>query len=259
MHIRHISLYALGAAALVVAALLTGDGDGTDAATEAVGGAVSDAVNQAAPADRDTPGAVVVQPDPVAPGTAFSVHDGGSCRGASATASFGDADIPAMQLSALSGRTEGTAILPEGTAPGAYTVTLTCDGTAGARPSALESGRNGAEDGTEHGTGQGAEDGTEHGTDRGTDHGDGAGAAGDAGDTARGRGKDSGDGRGPLTGTMIVSGGADGTVPRGGADTGLGGAAGTGRTSTTAGGLLLLAAAGWGALARRRGARGTRS
>lgn len=238
MHIRHISLYALGAAALVVAALLTGDGDGTDAATEAVGGAVSDAVNQAAPAAQDTPGAVVVQPDPVAPGTAFSVHDGGSCRGASATASFGDADIPAMQLSALSGRTEGTAILPEGTAPGAYTVTLTCDGTAGARPSALESGRNGAEDGTDQGTGQGAEDGAERGADRGTDHGDG---------------------REPLTGTMIVSGGADGTVPRGGADTGLGGAAGTGRTSTTAGGLLLMAAAGWGALARRRGARGTRS
>lgn len=244
MHIRHISLYALGAAALVVAALLTGDGDGTDAATEAVGGAVSDAVNQAAPAAQDTPGAVVVQPDPVAPGTAFSVHDGGSCRGASATASFGDADIPAMQLSALSGRTEGTAILPEGTAPGAYTVTLTCDGTAGARPSALESGRNGAEDGTEHGT------------DRGTDHADGDG---DAGDTARGRGNDVGDGRQPLTGTMIVSGGADGTVPRGGADTGLGGAAGTGRTSTTAGGLLLMAAAGWGARARRRGVRGTRS
>lgn len=242
MHIRHITLYALGAAALLVAVLLTGDGDGTDPATETVGGAVSDAVNQAAPAAGDTPGAVVVQPDPVAPGTAFSVHDGGSCQGESATASFGDADIPAMRLSALSGRTEGTAILPEGTAPGAYTVTLTCDGTAGARPSALESGRDGTEDG--------------RGTDRDTDQGDGDG---DAGDGARGHGRESGDGRTSLTGTMTVSGGADGTVPLGGADTGLGGAAGTGRTTTTAGGLLLMAAAGWGALARRRGTRGTRS
>ncbi|MGW3271981.1 hypothetical protein ACWDFH_10970 [Streptomyces kronopolitis] len=244
MHIRHISLYALGAAALLVAVLLTGDGDGGDAATETVGGAVSDAVNQAAPTAGDTPGAVVVAPDPVAPGTAFSVHDGGSCRGESATASFGDADIPPMQLSPLSGRTEGTAILPEGTAPGAYTVTLTCDGTTGARPSALRSGRDGAEDATDRAA------------DRDTDQGD---AQGDAGDAARGHGRESGDGRRSLTGTMTVSGGADGTVPLGGADTGLGGAAGTGRTTTTAGGLLLMAAAGWGALARRRGTRGARS
>ncbi|WP_433855408.1 hypothetical protein [Streptomyces kronopolitis] len=242
MHIRHISLYGLGAAALLVAVLLTGDGDAGDPAAETVGGAVSDAVNQAAPRAGDTPGAVVVQPDPVAPGTAFSVQDGGSCQGASATASFGDADIPAMRLSALGGRTEGTAILPEGTAPGAYTVTLTCDGAA-ARPSAWESGRDGTEDGADRGT------------DRDTDQGDGDG---DTGDAARGHGRESGDGRSSLTGTMTVAGGADGTVPLGGADTGLGGAAGTGRTATTAGGLLLMAAAGWGALARRRGARGTR-
>ncbi|MBM4790646.1 hypothetical protein HXP44_00855 [Streptomyces sioyaensis] len=237
MHIRQISPYALAAGALVVIVLLVGDGDGADAATEAVGGAVSDAVNEAAPAAQDTAGTVVVQPDPVAPGTAFSVHDGGSCGGESATATFGDAaDIPAMQLPGQSGRTEGTAILPESTAPGSYTVTLTCGGTSGARPSALASGRDG--------------DDEDHGAGYGTEQGDG-----DAG----GRGKESGDGRKVLTGTMIVSGGADGTVPQGGADTGLGGAAGTGRTATTAGGLLLMAAAGWGALARRRGTRGTGS
>ncbi|MFI2188296.1 hypothetical protein [Streptomyces sioyaensis] len=235
MHIRHISLYTLGAGALLATVLLVGDGDGADGATEAVSGAVSDAVNEAAPAAQDTAGTVAVQPDPVAPGTAFSVHDGGSCRGESATATFGDADIPTMQLPGQSGRTEGTAILPESTAPGSYTVTLTCGGTSGARPSALASGRDGDED---------------HGAGDGTEQGDG-----DAG----GRGKESGDGRKTLTGTMIVSGGADGTVPLGGADTGLGGAAGTGRTATTAGGLLLMTAAGWGALARRRGTRGTGS
>ncbi|MEU7431691.1 hypothetical protein AB0B07_12695 [Streptomyces sioyaensis] len=241
MHIRHISLYTLGAGALLATVLLVGDGDGADGATEAVSGAVSDAVNEAAPAAQDTAGTVVVQPDPVAPGTAFSVHDGGSCGGESATATFGDADIPAMQLPGQSGRTEGTAILPESTAPGSYTVTLTCGDTSGARTGALASGRDGDED---HGAGDGTEqrDGTEQGD-------------GDAG----GRGKESGDGRKTLTGTMIVSGGADGTVPLGGADTGLGGAAGTGRTATTAGGLLLMAAAGWGALARRLGPRGTGS
>ncbi|PJJ00899.1 hypothetical protein BX264_1196 [Streptomyces sp. 2333.5] len=233
MHIRHISLYTLGAGALLATVLLVGDGDGADGATEAVSGAVSDAVNEAAPAAQDTAGTVVVQPDPVAPGTAFSVHDGGSCRGESATATFGDADIPTMQLPGQSGRTEGTAILPESTAPGSYTVTLTCGGTSGARTGALASGRDGDEDQAGYGTAQGD---------------------GDAG----GRGKESGDGR-TLTGTMIVSGGADGTVPLGGADTGLGGAAGTGRTATTAGGLLLMAAAGWGALARRRGTRDTGS
>lgn len=234
MHIRHISLYTLGAGALLATVLLVGDGDGADGATEAVSGAVSDAVNEAAPAAQDTAGTVVVQPDPVAPGTAFSVHDGGSCRGESATATFDDADIPTMQLPGQSGRTEGTAILPESTAPGSYTVTLTCGGTSGARTGALASGRDGDEDHAGYGTEQGD---------------------GDAG----GRGKESGDGRKTLTGTMIVSGGADGTVPLGGADTGLGGAAGTGRTATTAGGLLLMAAAGWGALARRRGTRGTGS
>ena len=57
---------------------------------------------------------------------------------------------------------------------------------------------------------------------------------------------------------MIVSGGADEVVPQGGADTGAGGAAGTGRTATTLTGVLLLAAAGWGALRRRR-PRDTRS
>lgn len=234
MHIRHIPLYALAAGALVVSVLLFGDGDGADAATEAAPGAVSDTVTEAGPA-VDTSQTVVVEPDPVAPGGAFSVHDGGTCSGDSAQATFDGADIPSIQLASRNDRMGGSAILPEGTAPGSYQITITCGGASGARQSATEAERAG--------TG-------EHGEADGTEHGDTDGAE---------RGKGSGDGRRTLTGTMVVSGDATEVVPQGGADTGFGGAAGSGRAATAFGGVVLLAAAGGGALARRRRARGDRS
>ncbi|MEU8782670.1 hypothetical protein [Streptomyces sp. NPDC048637] len=235
MHIRHIPLYALAAGALAVSVLLFGDGDGADAATEAVSGAVPQAVTEAAPA-VDTSHAVVVQPDPVAPGGTFSVHDGGTCSGDTAEATFEGADIPAMQLTPGSDRMGGSAIMPEGTAPGSYRVTITCGGTSGARQSATDADRGGSE---------------EHGEAYGTEQGDT--------DDGGGRGKAPGDGRRTLTGTMVVSGDAGEIVPQGGTDTGLGGTAGSGRAATALSGVVLLAAAGWGALARRRRTRGNRS
>ncbi|MGW7488733.1 hypothetical protein [Streptomyces sp. NPDC054786] len=233
MHIRHIPLYALAAGALALSVTLFGDGDGADAATEAVTGTAA----EAGPAPV-TANAVVIQPDPVAPGAAFSVSDGGSCSGDTAEVTFDDADIPTMQLSAQSSRLGGTAVVPEGTAPGSYQVTVTCGSASGARQSALDTGPAGEE---EQGEARGSADGDDHGSGRDEGHG-----------------QESGDGRKTLTGTMMVS-GAEEVVPQGGADTGLGGAAGTGRAATTLGGVLLLAAAGWGALARRGRTRGTRS
>ncbi|GES33761.1 hypothetical protein AB0G60_29730 [Streptomyces angustmyceticus] len=241
MHIRHIPPYALAAGALVVSVLLFGDDKGADAATGAVTGTVAESAGTAGTAEADatagaagagtsdTASAVVVRPEPVAPGAAFSVSDGGRCSGDTAEAVFDDAGLPAVRLSAQSGGLGGTATVPEGTAPGSYRVTLTCGGASGARQSALDTGRPGGDEDSD------AADGSE---DRG-----GRGVA---------YGQESADGTRTLTGTMVVSDGADGVVPQGGADTGLGGAAGTGRAATTAGGVLLLAAAGWGALARRR-------
>lgn len=237
MPIRQIPLYALAAGALAVSVLLFGDDGGADAAAETATGTVTGAAAEAGSAP-DTADAVVVQPDPVAPGAAFSVSDGGQCSGDTAEATFDDANIPALELAGRSGRLGGTAILPENTAPGSYRVTLTCGGTSRARQSALDTGRAGS-----------GEDAAVRGED-GDDHGSGGGEE---------YGEQSGDGRKTLTGTMVVSGGADQVVPQGGADTGLGGAAGSGGAATTAGGLLLLAAAGWGVLARRRHPRGTGS
>ncbi|MFI0715767.1 hypothetical protein ACH4SK_35130 [Streptomyces inhibens] len=243
MHIRHIPLYALAAGALAVSVLLFGDGDGadaaTDGATDAVAGAVTDAVAEAAPAAGSSSHAVVVQPDPVAPGTAFSVYDGGNCSGDTAEATFDSADIPTMQLSTLSDQVGGTAIMPEGTAPGSYTVTVTCGGRAGAEQS------HAAYD-DESGDPYSARDVNQEAGDHGDDHG-------------KDRGSDHGDGSKTYTGTVVVSGDADEIVPQGGSRTGLGGAAGTGPAATTLGGVLLMGAAGWGALAHRRRARGTRS
>ncbi|MGG7574936.1 hypothetical protein [Streptomyces sirii] len=107
MHIRHIPLYALAAGALAVTLLLFGGGDGegadaatgavTDAVKGAVKGAVRDAVSGAGPAS-DGSHPVVVEPATVAPGAAFTVSDGDNCRGESAEAGFGGADIPALPL-----------------------------------------------------------------------------------------------------------------------------------------------------------------
>ncbi|MEW9518980.1 hypothetical protein [Streptomyces tubercidicus] len=238
MHIRHIPLYALAAGALAVSVLLFGDGDGADAATEAASGTVTETVSEAAPA-VDTAHAVVVEPDPVAPGGAFSVHDGGSCSGDTADATFDGADIPAMRLTSGSDGMGGSAILPAGTAPGSYGVTITCGGTSGARQSATGADRARTEG-----------DGEAYRETYGTERGDTGGGR---------RGKESGDGRRTLTGTMVVSGDDGEVIPQGGADTGFGGAAGAGRAATALGGVLLLAAAGGSALVRRRRARGDRS
>ncbi|MFH8681470.1 hypothetical protein [Streptomyces lydicus] len=254
MHIRHLPLYAVAAGALVVSVLLFGDGDGADAATDAVTGTVRDTVTGAAPA-AGRAHEVAVEPATVAPGTAFSVDAGAHCAGRPAEARFGGAAIPALRLSSLSDRTSGSAVVPQGTAPGTYTVTVTC-GAAGGR------------------------------TDRAGYDGPGGGSAGHGGPDR---------GRQTFTGTMVVSGGTDGSVPlggmdegsspggadealaqqgadesvpqggyeesapRGGADTGLGGAAGSGGPGATAlGAALLLGATGWGAFAHRRRARGPR-
>ncbi|MGW1379529.1 hypothetical protein ACWD6P_35415 [Streptomyces sp. NPDC002446] len=234
MRIRHIPLYGLVAGALVVSVLIFGGGGGVDAAT----GAVSDAVHHAVTRPVPTPGAsraVVVQPDTVAPGDTFSVYDGGNCRGEPAEASFGGADIPALPLSSLSSQNGGTAVLPEGIAPGAYPVTVTCGATGG------DVGR--------------AEPGGAGDQQRVTDHG--------TAERAPGQGEEGGEHRGgadrrTFTGTLTVSDAGDGVVPRGGSDTGLGGAAHTGSDATALGGVLLLGAAGWGVLTRRRRTRGPR-
>ncbi|MCZ1010846.1 hypothetical protein O1L68_33735 [Streptomyces lydicus] len=129
MPIRQIPLYALAAGALAVSVLLFGDDGGADAAAEAVSRTVTGAAAEAGSAP-DTANAVVVQPDPVTPGAAFSVSDGGQCSGDTAEATFDDTDIPALELADRSGQLGGTAILPANTAPGSYRVTLTCGGTS---------------------------------------------------------------------------------------------------------------------------------
>lgn len=254
MRIRHIPLYALAAGALVVSAVIFGAGDGADAATGAVTDAVHDAV-AGATALADPSHAVVVRPETVAPGTAFSVFDGGNCRGETAEASFGGADIPAMRLSSLSSQIGGSAIMPEGIAPGAYTVTVTC-GQAGRAP--------GGSGDRQRVTDRGA---AEHGGEQRADGGARSGAPSPAspqtftGTVTVSDGADepvpqSGDESIPQGDDDLVPQGGDEAVPQGGSRTGLGGAAGTGRAATALGGALLLAAVGWGALSHRRRARG---
>ncbi|MFF9479061.1 hypothetical protein [Streptomyces sp. NPDC014733] len=70
---------------------------------------------------------------------------------------------------------------------------------------------------------------------------------------------DGGRGRGPgrttLTGTLTVVAADHGRLPKGGSDTGLGGAAGTGLGTTALGGALLAGAVGWGVVDHRRRSR----
>ncbi|MEU3711324.1 hypothetical protein [Streptomyces catenulae] len=98
---------------------------------------------------------------------------------------------------------------------------------------------------------------------------DGTVAAGPAGAvTARavsavrtdGGGRSDGDGgrghrRTTLTGTLTVVAADHGRLPKGGSDTGLGGAAGTGLGTTALGGALLAGAIGWGVVDHRRRSR----
>ncbi|MEU3459860.1 hypothetical protein ABZ721_07855 [Streptomyces sp. NPDC006733] len=79
---------------------------------------------------------VVVQPNPVAPGAQFSVFDGGNCTGTSGTATFrsrsGGSAIPPVTLSQLDNEVGGVGMIPEGTEPGEYEVSVTC--TNGSAP-----------------------------------------------------------------------------------------------------------------------------
>jgi hypothetical protein len=73
---------------------------------------------------------VVIQPDPVAPGGQFSVFDGGNCTGTTGVATFtsrsGGSAIPPVTLSTLSNQVGGVGTIPEGTEPGQYEVSVTC-------------------------------------------------------------------------------------------------------------------------------------
>ncbi|MCM2419522.1 hypothetical protein [Streptomyces sp. RKAG293] len=73
---------------------------------------------------------VIVQPDPVAPGGQFSVFDGGNCSGTSGVATFrsasGGSAIPSVNLSTLSNQVGGVGTVPEGTEPGQYEVSVSC-------------------------------------------------------------------------------------------------------------------------------------
>ncbi|MFC5894047.1 hypothetical protein ACFP3M_14600, partial [Streptomyces ramulosus] len=64
-----------------------------------------------------------------------------------------------------------------------------------------------------------------------------------------------GPGRTTLTGTLTVVAADHGRLPKGGSDTGLGGAAGTGLGTTALGGALLAGAIGWGIVDHRRRSR----
>ncbi|MFG3118834.1 hypothetical protein ACGF4C_31235 [Streptomyces sp. NPDC048197] len=265
MHISHIPLYALAAGGLAVSVLLFGDGDGADAATdavsEAVGGAASKAASGLAP---DASGAVTVQPERVAPGGAFSVYDGGVCAGGTAEARFDSPDIPALRLSATAGQAGGTAVLPRGVAAGTYRVTVVCGGATGAGPhhAVYQAARAGQEDGGGRKAAKTAT-GTLTVTDGAllaTPVSDGAGTF--SGGSAPEAPEDAAQADEVLSDRSGLddSGLSDDSgryVPQGGSRTGLGGAAGHDgdRTAAVLGGLALLGAAGWGASAQRRRAR----
>ncbi|MFE0460971.1 hypothetical protein ACFW1A_17145 [Kitasatospora sp. NPDC058965] len=75
---------------------------------------------------------VVIEPDPVTPGSQFAVFDGGNCDSAGGTATFrsrehadGD-DIPAVKLGSLRGLVGAIATVPEHARPGVYDVTVEC-------------------------------------------------------------------------------------------------------------------------------------
>ncbi|MFJ9850956.1 hypothetical protein [Streptomyces sp. NPDC101150] len=208
---------------------------------------------------------VVVQPDPVAPGDEFSVFDGGNCTGGSGEATFEDADIPKLKLSMLRNQVGGTATVPRSLKPGAYTVTVTCgDGKDGELAPQSDAEREARGDGgAGHGHGEpgtgahgrarltftgtltvsgGARTGA--GADVGADPDAGAESHADAGPKgAADAGTDAGPGQ---------------AVPRGGADTGLGGGSGVGTGVTVLGGVLLAGALGWGVAAYLRRPRGGR-
>ncbi|WP_327067154.1 hypothetical protein OG500_14880 [Kitasatospora sp. NBC_01250] len=77
---------------------------------------------------------VIIEPDPVTPGSQFAVFDGGNCDGAGGQAVFRSReqggsdgqDIPAVKLGSLRGLTGAMATVPEHARPGVYDVTIKC-------------------------------------------------------------------------------------------------------------------------------------
>jgi hypothetical protein len=78
---------------------------------------------------------VIIEPDPVSPGSQFAVFDGGNCDSAGGTAVFhprehtdaaGTEDIPAVKLGSLRGLVGAIATVPEHARPGVYDVTVQC-------------------------------------------------------------------------------------------------------------------------------------
>ncbi|MCM2428282.1 hypothetical protein [Streptomyces sp. RKAG337] len=100
----------------------------TDLASPDVPGELSSPAVPLTPVGPANP--VIVQPDPVAPGGQFSVFDGGNCSGTSGVATFrsasGGSAIPSVNLSTLSNQVGGVGTVPEGTEPGQYEVSVSC-------------------------------------------------------------------------------------------------------------------------------------
>ncbi|WP_035848785.1 hypothetical protein [Kitasatospora azatica] len=83
---------------------------------------------------------VIIEPDPVSPGSQFAVFDGGNCDSAGGQAIFRSRehsgsgssgssaveDIPAVKLGSLRGLVGAIATVPEHARPGVYDVTVQC-------------------------------------------------------------------------------------------------------------------------------------
>jgi hypothetical protein len=115
----------------------TGDGGRSGAFTVAVfGAAVLAVLCTAGPAVAGSANAIIVQPNPVAPGGNISVFDGGSCDFPSTgTVTFqgptGGAAIPAISIDPLQNMIGGTGQIPANATPGSYQVSLTCKTVTG--------------------------------------------------------------------------------------------------------------------------------
>ncbi len=83
----------------------------------------------AGPAFAGSP--VVIEPDPVSPGSQFTIFDGGNCDSSGGTATFKSRehqgeDIPAVKLASLRGLMGAVTTIPEHARPGVYEVSIQC-------------------------------------------------------------------------------------------------------------------------------------
>jgi hypothetical protein len=95
------------------------------------GAAVLAVLCTAGPAVAGSANAIIVQPNPVAPGGNISVFDGGSCDFPSTgTVTFqgpsGGTAIPSISINPLQNMIGGTGQVPANVPPGNYQVSLTC-------------------------------------------------------------------------------------------------------------------------------------